>query len=82
MKKKNNSGVGATSWYNCIAEDSRIPKMPVIYPLQALVHLQTQNNYPAWIANPQLKLLRICLFWLIDLQIRHGGIQPSKELRS
>ncbi len=38
-----NSSVGATSWYHCIAEDSRIPKMPVINPLQALVHLQTQK---------------------------------------
>jgi hypothetical protein len=36
--EKKNSGVGATSWYHCVAEDSRIPKMPVINPLQALVH--------------------------------------------
>jgi hypothetical protein len=31
--------VGETSSYHCVAEDSRIPKMPVINPLQALVHL-------------------------------------------
>jgi hypothetical protein len=42
MKKKN-SCVGVTSWY-CVAEDSRIPKMPVINPLEALVHPQTQNT--------------------------------------
>ncbi len=27
--------------------------MPVINPLQALAHPQTQKNYPAWIVNPQ-----------------------------
>jgi hypothetical protein len=38
------------SWGNilvsihCVAEDSRIPKMPVINPLQALVHLKTQKK--------------------------------------
>jgi hypothetical protein len=47
------------TWYNSVAEDFRMPKMPVINPLQALVHLQTQINYPAWIANPQPQLLRI-----------------------
>jgi hypothetical protein len=26
--------------------------MPVINPLQALVHPQTQKNYPAWISIP------------------------------
>jgi hypothetical protein len=41
---KQNSRVGATSWYHCIAEDSRIPKMPVINPLRALVHPQTQKK--------------------------------------
>jgi hypothetical protein len=60
---KRNSLVGATSWYHCVAEDSRIPKMPVINPLQALVHPQTQENYPAWIVNPQPQLLKIRLFW-------------------
>ncbi len=43
MKEKN-SWVGATSWYHCVAEDSRMPKMPVINPLQALVHPQTQKK--------------------------------------
>jgi hypothetical protein len=37
---------------DCIPEDSMIPKMPVINPLQSLVHPQTQKNYPAWIVNP------------------------------
>jgi hypothetical protein len=26
--------------------------MPAINPLKALVHLQTQKNYPAWIVTP------------------------------
>jgi hypothetical protein len=60
--EKKNSWVGVTSWYYCIAEDSRIPKIPVINTFQALVHPQTQKNYPAWIVNPQPQLLRICLF--------------------
>jgi hypothetical protein len=46
-----------------IAEDSRIPKMQAINPLQELVHPQTQKNYPTWIVNPQPQLLKICLFW-------------------
>ncbi len=60
---KKNSQVGATSWYHCVAEDSRIPKIPVINPLHALVRLQTQKDYPAWIVNPQTQLLiiRLCL---------------------
>jgi hypothetical protein len=62
-EKKKNSCVRATPSYHYVAEDSRIPKMPVINPLQALVNLQTQNNYPAWIVNPQPQLLRICLFF-------------------
>jgi hypothetical protein len=36
--------VGATSWYHCVAENSRIPKLPAINPLQALVHPQTQKK--------------------------------------
>jgi hypothetical protein len=64
MMKKKNCRAGATSWYHCIAEDSRIPKLPVINPLQAHVHPQTQKkNYPAWIVNPQPQLLRIRLIW-------------------
>jgi hypothetical protein len=43
-EKKKNSRVGATSWYHCVADDSRITKMPVINPLQALVHPQTQKK--------------------------------------
>jgi hypothetical protein len=61
--EKQKSSVGATSWYHCVAEDSWIPKMPVINLLQALVHPQTQKNYPAWIVNPQPQLLRPRLFW-------------------
>jgi hypothetical protein len=60
--EKRNSSVEATSWYQCGADDSTIPKMPVINPLQALVHPQTQKNYSAWIVNPQPQLLRIRLF--------------------
>jgi hypothetical protein len=36
--------VGATFWYHCVAEDCRIPKMPAMNPLQALVHPQTQKK--------------------------------------
>jgi hypothetical protein len=74
MWRLKNSWVGATSWYHCIAEDSRISKMPVINLLRALDHPQTQKrkkNYPAWIVNSQPQLLRFCLFWWIDLQIRN-----------
>ncbi len=42
--EKMNSWVGATSWYRCVAEDSRIPKLPVINPLQAIVHPHTQKT--------------------------------------
>ncbi len=46
-----------------VAEDSKIPKMPVINPLQALVHPQTKTkNYPAWIVNPQHQLPDFALF--------------------
>jgi hypothetical protein len=41
--KKNSCG-GATSWYHCVAEDSRIPKMPAINPPQALIQPQTQET--------------------------------------
>jgi hypothetical protein len=46
--------------------------MPVINPFQALVHLQTQKDYPAcWIVNPQPQLLRIRFF---GKKIRRLGI--------
>jgi hypothetical protein len=62
--------VGVSSSYHCVAEDSRIPRMTlVINPLQALLHPQTRRNYPAWIVNPQHQLLRIRLFWWIDLEL-------------
>jgi hypothetical protein len=43
-----------TSWYHCVADDSGIPKMPVINPLQALVHPQTQKTilHGLTITNP------------------------------
>jgi hypothetical protein len=81
-EKKKNYRVGATSWYHCVADDSSIPKMPVISPLQALVHPQTQKNHSAWIVNHQPQLLRICLFWFIDMQIRNCRFQSSKQLMS
>jgi hypothetical protein len=43
-EKKKNSSVEVTSWYHRVAEDSRAPKMPIINPFQALVHLQTQKK--------------------------------------
>ncbi len=42
--EKKNSWVGSTSWYHCIADHSRIPKMPANNPLQTLVHPQTQKT--------------------------------------
>jgi hypothetical protein len=62
--KKKNSCVGATSWYHCVAEFSRIPKMPVIYPLQALVHPQTQKKtilHGLSIPNPNFS--EFAFFW-------------------
>jgi hypothetical protein len=35
---------GKTPWYHYEAEDSTIPKMPVINSLQALVHPQTKKK--------------------------------------
>jgi hypothetical protein len=37
-------------------------KKTLEFTFQALVHQQTQKNYPAWIVNPQPQLLTICLF--------------------
>jgi hypothetical protein len=50
---RKNSLAGATSWYDCVAEDSTVPKMTVINPLPELVHPETQKNHSAWIVNPQ-----------------------------
>jgi hypothetical protein len=36
--------------------------MPVINLFQALVHPQTQNNYPAWIVNPQPNFSEFAFF--------------------
>jgi hypothetical protein len=59
-----NSWVGATSWFHYVAEDSRIPKIPVINPLQALFHLQTQKKKnAAWIVKSQFLILP---FWYVD----------------
>jgi hypothetical protein len=51
--------------------------MPAINHLQALVHPQTQKNYPAWIVNPQPQYLRIrfflgeliCLLGIVDFNL-------------
>jgi hypothetical protein len=51
--------------------------MRVINPLQAPVHPQTQKNNRAWIVNPQPQLLKIRLFWYIELQISNCGFQSS-----
>ncbi len=40
--------------------------MPVINPIQALVHSKTQKNYPAWIVKLQPQLLRISLIFLVN----------------
>jgi hypothetical protein len=55
--------VGATSWYHCLAEDSRISKMPVINPLQALVHPQTQKTILHGLSIPNLNFSEFDFFW-------------------
>ncbi len=70
--EKKNSWVGATSWYHCVAEDSRIPKMSFINPFQAIVHPQTQKKKSSCMnCQSQPQLLKFCLFWWIHLQIRN-----------
>jgi hypothetical protein len=59
------------SWDHCVADDSRIPKMPVISPLQALVHPQTQKKkktilHGLSMSNPNFS--EFAFFWLIYLQ--------------
>jgi hypothetical protein len=60
MRKKTRDG--ATSWYHCVANDSTIPKMPVISPLQALIHPQTHKNHPAWIVNHNPNFSEFAIF--------------------
>jgi hypothetical protein len=52
--EKKESEVETTSWYHCVAEDFRIPKMPVINPLQALVHPQTHITILRGLSIPNL----------------------------
>jgi hypothetical protein len=54
--------VGATSWYHCVAEDSKIPKMPVINPLQALYHPQTQKTILHGLSIPNLNFPEFAFF--------------------
>jgi hypothetical protein len=61
MKKKK-CGVEATSWYHCVAEDSRIPKMPVINPLQAFVHPQTQKTAMHGLSSPNPNFSEFAIF--------------------
>jgi hypothetical protein len=66
----------ATSWYHCVAEDSMIPKMPVINPLQALVHSQTQKTilHGLSIPNPNFSKfaffgIKICRLGIVDFNL-------------
>jgi hypothetical protein len=61
-RKKKNSRVGATSWYHCVAEDPRIPKMPVINPLQALVHPQTHKTILHGLSIPNPNFSEFAIF--------------------
>ncbi len=58
-KKQLNSGDILVSLRSWRLQDSK--KIPVINSLNAIVHmhLQTQRNYPASIANPQPHFLKI-----------------------
>jgi hypothetical protein len=66
-----------TTWYHCIAEDSRISKMPVINPLQALVHPQTQKKtilHRLSIPNPNFWQFaffckQICRLGIVDFNL-------------
>jgi hypothetical protein len=41
----------------CVAGDSRIPKMSIIAPYKALVHSETAKNCSDWIVNSEPQLL-------------------------
>ncbi len=79
-----NSWLTATSWYHCVAEDSKIPKMPVFNPLQALVHPQTQKRKKRSCLDCQspTPTSQNLPSSLIDLQIRNCRFQSSKQLMS
>jgi hypothetical protein len=52
-----------TSWYHAVAEDSRIPKMPVINPLKALVHPQPQKTILLGLSMPNPNFSEFAFFW-------------------
>jgi hypothetical protein len=70
MKRKKLLSWGDT-WYHCVAEDSRIPKMPVVNPLQALVHSQTQKTilHGLSILNPNFSEFTSVGKWICKLGI-------------
>jgi hypothetical protein len=75
--EKRNSWVGGTSWYHCVADDSRIPKMLVFNPFQALVHPQTQKKtilHGLSIPNPNFSEFtlfgkKICRLGIVDVNL-------------
>jgi hypothetical protein len=44
--------------------------------------IRKRKKHPAWIVNPQTQILRNCLFWLIDLQIRNCRFQFFNHMMS
>ncbi len=64
-----------TSWNHCIAEDSRIPKTPVINPLNALVHRQTEKTilYGLPISNPNFSEFAFLVYTSVNVDINFPG---------
>jgi hypothetical protein len=51
------------TWYHCVAEDSRIQRMPVINHLQVLVHPQTQKKLSSMDCQSPTRTSQNSLFW-------------------
>jgi hypothetical protein len=60
--EKKKCRVEVKSWYQCVAEDSRIPKMPVINPLQAFVHPQTEKTALHGLSSPNPNFSEFAIF--------------------
>jgi hypothetical protein len=54
---------GATSWYKCLANESRIPEMPVFVPLKA-TSSHSNCNDTVWTGRPIL--VKLLYWWKSD----------------
>jgi hypothetical protein len=84
LEKKKKTRIGAASWYRRVADDSRIPKMPVITPQNALVHPQTQKkkNLPGLSCKYATPTFQKLPFWQIYSQIWNCGFFSIVEFMS